>query len=71
MKVIMTINTERCKGCGVCVSVCPLHLLELDKETMNQKAYHPAHNTAPDKCVGCASCAIMCPDAVITLEKVD
>ena len=69
MKVEMRIDPERCKGCGLCVSVCPLSILAMDKSYTNKKGYHPAANTAPEKCVGCANCAIMCPDAVITILK--
>ncbi|NLB17125.1 MAG: 4Fe-4S binding protein, partial [Clostridiales bacterium] len=25
----VTFNVERCKGCGLCVSVCPKKILEL------------------------------------------
>ena len=26
------INREWCKGCGICVAVCPKNVLELDKK---------------------------------------
>lgn len=61
--------SEQCKGCGLCVDVCPLHLIELNKNEINQKGYHPAFLAHPEKCVGCASCALMCPDSVITVER--
>lgn len=69
MKAKMTISAERCKGCGLCVSVCPLHLMAIDKTVTTKKGYHPASNTDIEKCVACGNCAITCPDAVITLEK--
>jgi len=71
MKVKMTIDAEICKGCGLCVSVCPLKLLEMDKSQTNNKGYHAARNTAIEKCIACGNCAITCPDAAITLEKED
>ncbi len=58
-----------CKGCGLCVSVCPAHILELDEAGINKKGYHPIHLTNPDRCSGCAICALMCPDAVITVYR--
>lgn len=71
MKAKMAINKERCKGCGLCVSVCPKKIMEIDKGYTNNKGYHPAHNKAIEECIACGNCAITCPDAAITLEKED
>ncbi len=65
----VTFNTERCKGCGLCVEVCPKKILELAKDILNSKGYHPARITAQEKCIACAMCATMCPDCVIKVEK--
>jgi len=51
------------------VRACPKKLLELAKQKLNEKGYHPAMMTDPEACVACASCARTCPDAVITIEK--
>ena len=32
-----------CKGCGLCVDACPVHIIELDHARMTPKGYHPAH----------------------------
>lgn len=65
----VTINVERCKGCGLCVSVCPKKILSLDKNTINSKGYNPSSCINPDECIGCANCALICPDSVITVER--
>ncbi len=65
----ITINTERCKGCGLCVSACPLDILILSSEAINKKGYSPAKCIDMDRCSGCASCAIMCPDVCIEVER--
>ena len=65
----LTFRTDRCKGCGLCVSACPKGLLAIAKDKINQKGHHPAELTDPEKCVGCASCAIMCPDCIIEVER--
>ncbi len=65
----VTFDTERCKGCGLCVTVCPKKIISLAKETINSKGYHPAEIIEQDKCIACAFCATMCPDTVIKVEK--
>ena len=60
---------ERCKGCGLCVSVCPRHLLVLDATQLNGKGYHPVAVTDMMSCIACANCAKICPDSVISIEK--
>ena len=65
----VTIREDVCKGCGLCVSVCPKKILELQKEVLNAKGYHPAGVTEPEKCIACAMCATMCPDVAIKVEK--
>ena len=62
-------DKERCKGCGLCETVCPKKIIALEKEEINQKGYHPAGVTDESACIGCGSCAIMCPDTVIKVER--
>lgn len=69
MEIKLTINQDRCKGCELCVSVCPRNLLALETEKVNVKGYHPAAISDMESCVGCVSCARICPDSVITIEK--
>ncbi|HAS79283.1 MAG TPA: 2-oxoacid:acceptor oxidoreductase [Fusobacteriaceae bacterium] len=70
-KGMVTFNSERCKGCELCVSVCPVKIIELDRTTTNSKGYNPSHisETNKEKCIGCAQCGLMCPDSVITVER--
>ena len=65
----LTFQTDRCKGCGLCVSACPKGLLALSKDKINQKGHHPVEITDQEKCVGCAFCATMCPDCIIEVER--
>jgi 2-oxoglutarate ferredoxin oxidoreductase subunit delta len=69
MAYLHTIDRERCKGCGLCVAVCPKDVLELDREA-NTKGYFPAHQARPQDCIFCAMCGVMCPDVAIRIEEV-
>jgi len=59
----IVIDTERCKGCGLCVAVCPKGSIVICEKS-NKKGYFPAQQ-AKDECTGCALCALVCPDAAI------
>jgi len=63
------IDESRCKGCGLCVSVCPKKIIMLSGDRLNEKGFNPAEVLEQDKCIGCAFCATMCPDVVISIEK--
>ena len=65
----LTFKEDVCKGCGLCVSVCPKKILALSKTKLNKKGHSPVELTKPEECVGCASCALMCPDCVIKVER--
>lgn len=65
----LTFNTERCKGCGLCVAACPKKILDLNASVLNSKGYHPVMVTDQAACIACAMCATMCPDCVIKVEK--
>jgi 2-oxoglutarate ferredoxin oxidoreductase subunit delta len=62
-------RTDKCKGCSMCVKVCPKQILALDKDTVNAKGYNPCHCVDESKCIGCAFCATMCPDVVIDVFR--
>ena len=67
MKKII-IEENACKGCGLCVSVCPRQLIKLDMSRVNAKGYNPAVFTDKD-CASCAFCAAICPDLAILVYK--
>ena len=69
MSAIVHFEREHCKGCELCILVCPKHILVLDATSVNAKGYDPAAITDMAACVACASCAKICPDSVITIEK--
>ena len=69
IKGAIVVDTERCKGCNLCVVACPLNVISLAKE-VNLKGYNYANPILEDTCIGCGACAIVCPDGCISVYKV-
>ena len=63
------IDRERCKGCHVCIDVCPRGGIEADFDT-NLMGYQPARfndrlNESEKGCTACMMCALVCPETAI------
>jgi 2-oxoglutarate ferredoxin oxidoreductase subunit delta len=58
---------ERCKGCGLCVPVCPKDALGMSSG-MNKLGHKYAEVIDEGKCSGCGLCFLMCPDVVIEIS---
>lgn len=65
-KVVFT--EDRCKGCGLCIEVCPQEIIRL-ADRINSHGYHPAEVVEQESCISCGMCAMMCPDVVIKVYK--
>ena len=68
----ITIDREQCKGCYLCISVCPNDVI-CTSDTLNHQGYCPAEfkeNENEGKvCAACAMCATMCPDVAIEVYR--
>jgi len=65
---MVTIDEERCKGCGLCIAACPNQVLAYSGK-LNHNGYNVVHMANPDACVGCAFCALTCPDVAIEVYR--
>lgn len=58
----ITVFTDWCKQCGICVTFCPQQVLAMD-ENRRVFAQHP------EKCIACHMCELRCPDFAITVKE--
>lgn len=64
----LVIEVERCKGCGLCVAVCPPEVLAM-AATLNSRGYHPVELIDEQRCTSCGACALMCPDLALLVFR--
>ena len=69
----INIDRERCKGCLLCMEVCPSRRISAD-DALNKKGYAPARfeeKIGEDEkgCTGCAQCATVCPEVAIEVYR--
>ena len=68
LKGAIEVNTERCKGCSLCIIACPHQVIALANK-VNLRGYPYVEAVNEEACVGCASCGIVCPDGCITVYR--
>lgn len=55
----VSVNRERCTGCGLCVDVCPHRLLYVDSAIAS---------VLPGDCMGCGHCQAVCTFDAVVIE---
>lgn len=66
----LSLNRERCKGCGLCIGICPQQILRLSS-SFNHLGYHAIEVSDVSRCTGCMRCVTICPDVVIEIHRTD
>jgi len=61
VSVRLAINAAWCKGCDICVKLCPERCLALNEHQV-------AYLKAPQACTGCHVCEWLCPDFAIEVR---
>ena len=61
-KFKIDVNNAWCKGCSLCIGVCPKTVLELSDRVKS----FPARE---ENCIGCRQCENICPDLAITIKE--
>ena len=67
-KYYVYVDGKLCKGCGICVDVCPKKALVLGE--VNPATGYPNPVLRGD-CVGCRICMWFCPDQAIVVKPVE
>ncbi|MBI4461722.1 MAG: ferredoxin family protein [Acidobacteria bacterium] len=57
---LLELDSEECKGCGLCVEACPPKVLRL-ADTLNHTGLHPVAYLGSG-CTGCGICFFVCPE---------
>jgi 2-oxoglutarate ferredoxin oxidoreductase subunit delta len=65
---VVSVDIERCKGCGFCVEFCPSHVLVMSAK-FNGKGYHYPELVAGKDCLACDLCGMYCPDFAIYASR--
>jgi 2-oxoglutarate ferredoxin oxidoreductase subunit delta len=65
---IIKINHDWCKGCGLCIEICPKNVYDRESK-VSSKGFRQIIIKNPDACNQCMLCELLCPDLSITVEK--
>lgn len=58
--ITLTLNDEKCVGCGMCVTVCPHRVFNLENRIANIVFL--------ERCIECGACMANCPVNAINVE---
>jgi 2-oxoglutarate ferredoxin oxidoreductase subunit delta len=61
------IDAEACKGCELCIAVCPPSVLAMGDE---RNARGDAFPVLSPGCTACGRCVAVCPDFALTVMRV-
>lgn len=61
----ITVDPERCTGCGTCRKVCPFMVYEITDGAKGKKTAAPVYR---EDCFLCQSCQAQCPADAITID---
>jgi 2-oxoglutarate ferredoxin oxidoreductase subunit delta len=65
------VNTNNCKACDICVSVCPSCVLGMRYDHTSTLGAMISIDH-PEACIGCNECELTCPDfAIYVADKKD
>lgn len=66
----LTLNKNKCKGCGICMQICPKEAIESTRTRKEEgkEAKQPTVSVNEEKCHYCGICVALCPFGALTLR---
>lgn len=61
MPYTITVDHDKCTGCGECANTCPVEVYEIKD--------NKSHPVKMDECLGCESCVEVCEHGAIKVEE--
>jgi 2-oxoglutarate ferredoxin oxidoreductase subunit delta len=72
------VNRRYCKGCNLCVRVCPNRVFD-EGEELSERGYFPPAIVHPERCTNnkrktrknavCEMCVLTCPDQALSWDE--
>ena len=65
------LDHEACKGCNLCIDVCPNTLFEAasPQTEPNDQGFVPVQMRWPEYCINCMRCVQVCPDDAFVVPE--
>ncbi|MGI6733552.1 MAG: 4Fe-4S dicluster domain-containing protein [Anaerovoracaceae bacterium] len=64
----ISIDKNLCKGCGICLEICPKKVYGLSQKRNSYGSPMP-EAVSESECIVCRLCERLCPDAAINVEE--
>jgi len=61
---LFTIDQDKCKRDGMCVTICPVRIIEIKE----QGAFPSLVESGEDMCIDCGHCVAICPHGALSLR---
>jgi 2-oxoglutarate ferredoxin oxidoreductase subunit delta len=68
-KGTLVIDVEACKGCDLCIDACPVDVLRMTTDRVNDRGYR--YPRLLPGCIACKACSAICPDFVFQVYRYD
>jgi ferredoxin len=59
MSLEITVHEQSCRGCELCIDICPTKVFEMDSDKQVCVVKHS------EDCIACLSCSYICPSNAI------
>lgn len=63
----ITVDSERCKGCNICIEFCPKKVF-VKSEKYSKKGVRVPDPVNVENCTVCRLCELLCPDMALDVD---